>query len=293
MRCLRLLLTCAFLTVGCEEPRAEPTPSPPTVSAGGSEPGPRCEPPEPSADARTLRARLELLPDCPALRFALVERLVGAERCGEAEAQLDRLARAPETAEAGRIALVRLAAGECGTAQRRALVAPLCESLLAEPDAAASAWLACGRLAEANGETARAMSLYARAHERDPSELEALAAPAELALRFRDFREAGRLFGALTEAAPDRARGWRGLAEARHGSGDLAGAIDAMERAVTLDGSAPEPRYRLALWLRESGAVEPAVEQLRAFLVVAAGNPALEPAREEARATLDRWRRGL
>ncbi len=294
MRCsLRVLQAGLLLAFGCGEPQPQTVaPAPETGASGGSTPALVCEAPDPSTSTEALRARIERLPGCAPFRFALADRLTRAGRCDAAEAELESLARDLATARRGRLALIRLAAGDCGDRRRRALVAPLCESILAEPDASAAAWIACGKLQEALGETARAMAHYERAHEKDPTALEAVEAPAELALRFRDFPSAANLYAALVAAAPERATAWRGLAEARHGTGDLAGAITAMERAVRLDGAAPEPRYLLAHWLRESGAIEPAVEQLRAFLVVAADDPELEPARVRARETLERWRRG-
>lgn len=283
----------AALALGCGDPAPAPRAAPPPATAGDDRsPALRCEAPPAGTSVEALRARLAPLPECAPLRFALAGALADEGRCDEADAALEALARAPATEERGRIALVRLAAGECGDRRRRALVGPLCETLLADPDGAAEAWVACGRLEEALGEHARAMERYARAHERDPALLEALEAPATLALRFRDFPGAARFFAALVAAAPERATAWRGLAMARRGLDDLPGAIAAMRRAVALDGSAPEPRYYLALWLRESGELAPAVAQLRAFLVVAADDPELEAARSEARATLERWRHG-
>ncbi|MBO6940781.1 MAG: tetratricopeptide repeat protein [Deltaproteobacteria bacterium] len=239
-----------------------------------------------SVDA--LRARLAALPECSTLRIALGSRLAADGSCDEAEAELDPLM-ADEAA--ARRAFVRLAAGSCGDRRRVGLAEAICEAMLADEPSAAT-WIACGRLQESVGETAGAMEHYRRARELDPSGVEAIEAAA-LALRFRDFPVAARHYEALTAVAPDRVGGWRGLAHARRGIGDLEGAIAAMERAVELDGAAPEPRYHLALWLRESGAYEPAVVQLRAFLVVAADRPAFASARERARETLERWRREL
>jgi len=278
------------LALGCGEPETPASPAPPQATLGDETPTPVCAAPTGAPNTETLRARIAALPECPALRIALAQRLAAAGECEAAEAKLEALWSGPSGAAARR-AFVRLAAGDCADRRRVALANVFCESMLAEAPGDAAPWIACGRLQESMGETARAMDWYGRALERDPEATEAMEAPAELALRFRDFPVAAAHFGRLTEAAPERASAWRGLAHARRGGGDLEGAITAMERAVSLDEAAAEPRYHLALWLRESGAYEPAVVQLRAFLVVAADRPALAPARERARETLERWRR--
>lgn len=286
---VRPLLCASALLFACGEPPIAATPEPaPEVSGGEAVAGPTCRAPE-AASAEELRARIAALPDCDTLRIALANRLAVDGECDGAEEELDPLVAQP--APDARHAFIRLAAGSCGDRRRVELASVYCASMLANDPENPATWLACGRLQESQGETARAMECYGRALELDPTALEAMAAPASLALRFRDFPVAARHFGRLTDAAPDRADGWRGLAHARRGTGDLAGAITAMERAVALDGAAAEPRYHLALWLRESGAYEPAVVQLRAFLVVAADEPALTSARERARKTLERWRR--
>ncbi len=287
-------LLCApwiVLALGCGEPTpgtmAEPRA--PTDQGGEVDAAPLCEAPS-NESAEELRARLAALPECTALRVALAERLATDGECEGAEAELDPLMAA--TDPRGRRSFIRLAAGRCGDRRRVGLASAICEAMLAD-EGEAPTWIACGRLEESVGETATAMAHYRRARELDESALEAIEAPAALALRFRDFPVAAAHYLALTIAAPERADGWRGLAHARRGTGDLEGAITAMERAVALDGAAPEPRFHLALWLRESGAYEPAVVQLRAFLVVAADQPALASARERARETLERWRREL
>jgi len=286
---VRLFCAITLVLAACGEPRSTDRPaSPPVASGEETVASPVCATPDDDPSPDALRERIAALPDCALLRVALASALAASGECDTAEAELEPLLSGPSPE--GRRAFIRLAAGGCGARRRVALAQAYCEAMLAdEPEAAT--WIACGRLEESVGETARAMDHYARARAADPSALEAITAPAELALRFRDFPVAVRHFTALTEAAPANAAAWRGLAHARRGTGDLGGAIAAMERAVALDGAAPEPRYHLALWLRESGSFEPAVVQLRAFLVVAADEPSLAPARERARETLERWRR--
>ena len=102
-----------------------------------------------------------------------------------------------------------------------------------------------------------------------PDDTTLLAAIA--ALERVDAGAAVRAFTAMTQRAPDLYGAWFGLGNARHATGDLAGAQQAFSRATQIDGQAADAWNNLALTRLALGQREPA--RIAATRAIALGGP--------------------
>ena len=139
------------------------------------------------------------------------------------------------------------------------------------------AWIARGVVRLDAGELAAAAADFEAARALDPAAFEPRLRLAQVQLRRGDGPAALALLARLVEEFPADATAWRGLAEAEELAGRVDPAIDARERAVTLDAGNAEQHLQQALMLARFGLVDGA----RAAATRAA---ALAPA-----ALLPRW----
>lgn len=208
-----------------------------------------------------FRRALELDPQDSDHHFGLANVLGALQRPREAEAELERvLALAPGHAEArANLATLLLARGAASAALEHCRIA-----LAGAPDEARAA-LQLGQCLEVLGRTDEALQVYREAVRRSAGAPEPVALLARL-LGTRPEASPAERSEALTLATrADAAAGSRRadllevLALVRAASGDHAGAIEALEKALALPGPGRNPelaarlRAQLALYRRSSG----------------------------------------
>jgi tetratricopeptide (TPR) repeat protein/transglutaminase-like putative cysteine protease len=187
--------------------------------------------PGPGFDPSTLYEALMLeRPADPQLAVLYVRALLGRGRLPEALSALDRgLAAHPGSAELARLYFDVLAATEQPVPWSRV------DALLAHSASNPEVWLSAGDLAGRSNAQERAENAYRRALALAPQSARALNNLAWL-LRDRPGRETEALSLAerAVDAAPEMDAAWDTLAELRFASGDVTGAIAAIDRALAL-----------------------------------------------------------
>ena len=125
-----------------------------------------------------------------------------------------------------------------------------------------------GEAWRAQGETARAISAYRQALERDPTAAWTLRRLAAALIAAGDRSGAGAMLVRATKAAPEDARGWYALGELQAESGRPADAIAAFQAAVKADPDLAEAYNSLGGLLAEAGKMSDAEAAFRGALEV-------------------------
>ena len=155
------------------------------------------------------------------------------------------------------------------------------EQASAIPDAESLAVLALTQ--NATGDTASARQTLDRLLELDPRNPTALEHRALFSLQEKAWARAAEASQRALEINPELPRAWNYLGVARSGLGDVEGALQAWEKALTLGPGDFDVAYNLAVTAVRDGQIERGERALRTFLE---SSPPGHPARDQARAML-------